>query len=124
MPHLEHARPPLLTRVVAALSIALVLGLTLLAASPELHGRLHGHSPHAPATSHPGGNPAGGGQDADGDDGCAVTLFAQGLVLPLVVTVLAFAGRMLRLCVLDRFDSLVPAAPRYLLLPSQAPPWN
>jgi hypothetical protein len=121
MPRARHRRLPLLTQATASFAAILVLVLTVLAASPELHERLHGHGPEsAGATHHAGSRPAQG--LPDDDDGCVVTLFAQGVVLPLAILALAFAGRVLRLievCVDSRFSAV---APRFLLLPSQAPP--
>jgi len=112
----------LLKRTVASLAVALVLVLTILAASPELHERLHGHGPDAAGVAHQDGVPSPRGQPADDEDGCVVTLFAQGLVLPLALLVLAFSGQTLRRFVFDIFDRVIPAEPRFLLLPSQAPP--
>jgi len=112
----------LLTRTIALLATALVLVLTILAASPELHERLHGLGPGSATAAPHDGSPSSGGKAADGEDGCVVTLFAQGLVLPLALLVLSFTGRTLRLLDLDLFDRVIPAAPRFLLLPSQAPP--
>jgi hypothetical protein len=102
----------------AALAIALVLALTVLAASPELHERLHGH--HADA-AHQDATPVKG-PAADHDDGCIVTLFAQGIVLALALVALAFAGQTLRSGSPALFDRVIPEAPRYLHLPTQAPP--
>jgi hypothetical protein len=112
----------LLTRAVASLSAALVMVLAVLAASPELHERLHGHGPGVGKPAQHEGDHSGGGQAADDEDGCVVTLFSQGVVLALALLVLAAAGRTLRLIDLDPFDREVPAAPRYLRLPTQAPP--
>jgi hypothetical protein len=111
------ARPSLLTRFTASLAVLLVLALTVLSASPELHERLHGH--HAAAASQHDGAPA---PAADNDDGCVVTLFAQGLVLALGIIALAFAGRALVRSHFGPFDRIAPEAPRYLHLPKQAPP--
>jgi hypothetical protein len=108
-----------MTRAAASLAVALVLVLTVLASSPELHERLHGHVPVAPG--HAGGHTAGG-PAGDDEDGCVVTLFAQGLVLPLALVVLALSGQALRLPGIDPFDRVIPVAPRYLRLPTQAPP--
>lgn len=118
----EESLPRLLTRATASLAVALVLVLTVLGASPELHERLHGHGPAAPGTAHHDEAPSGDGQAAGDEDGCVVTLFAQGLVLALALLVLATAVRMLRLVGTDLRDRIIPAAPRYLRLPSQAPP--
>ncbi len=118
----EQRRPTLLTRAVASLAVALVLALTILAASPELHERLHGHGPGAAGTAQHAGGHSDGGQASDDEDGCVVTLFAQGLVLPVALLVLALAARALRLPDFDFCDRVIPGAPRYLRLPSQAPP--
>jgi hypothetical protein len=118
----EHRSRTLLTRTVASFSAALVLVLAVLAASPELHERIHGHGPGAEKPAQHEGDHSAGGQPADDEDGCVVTLFSQGVVLALALLVLAISGRTLRLPALDPFDREVPAAPRYLRLPTQAPP--
>jgi hypothetical protein len=122
MPRREQGPPSLLTRILAALAIALVLVLTILAASPELHERLHGLGPGSAATAHHDGSSSGGSRAADDEDGCVVTLFAQGLVLPVALLAFAFTGRTLRLISFDLCERVIPPAPRYLRLPSQAPP--
>ena len=72
------------------------------------------------ASAHRDAGPAG--RDAQDDDGCVVTLFAQGLVLALAVVALAFTGLTLRFEDSLLLDRIVPEAPRYLHLPPQAPP--
>jgi hypothetical protein len=111
-------RPTLLARSTAALAIGLVLALTVLASSPELHERLHGHEA-APAAAHHEGASA---QADDSDDGCIVTLFAQGIVLALGILALAFTGQRLRLPDFADFDRVTPESPRFLHLPPQGPP--
>ena len=108
-------RPSLLTRSTASLAVLLVMALTAFSASPELHGRLHSHS----AAHHDQGSP---GQANDGDDGCVVTLFAQGLVLGLALVALFFAGRILCHLANPLPERIGPPAPGYLHLPPQAPP--
>jgi hypothetical protein len=122
MPNREQSRPSLLARTVAPLAVALVLVLTVLAASPDLHERLHGQGPGAVGAAQHDRSSPGGGRADDEEDGCVVTLFAQGLVLPLALLVLVFSGQTLSLLDFYRCDRVIPAAPRYLLLPSQAPP--
>lgn len=117
----RQARPTLLARTTALLAVALVLALSVFAASPELHERLHGHT--AGGVVHNGASPASGPQDADGDEGCIVTLFAQGVVLALALAALAFTGQTLRPADFWVFDRITPADPRYLHLPTQAPPF-
>jgi hypothetical protein len=116
-----HSRPTLLARATASLAAVLVLTLTVLASSPELHERLHGHQAPAAAARHEGGL-AGNAKADDSDDGCIVTLFAQGVVLALSIVGLAFTGQTLRLADFAVFDRVIPEAPRYLHLPPQAPP--
>ena len=112
-------RPSLLTRSTASLAVLLVLALTVLSASPELHERLHGH--HAAGATQHSDAPA---KAADSDEGCVVTLFAQGLVLALGIVALAFAGRALVRSHFAPSDRIPPEAPRYLHLPKQAPPFG
>jgi hypothetical protein len=109
-------------RIIASLGIALVLALTVLAASPDLHERLHGHELGTTATAHHDGSRSIPAHPVDDEDGCVVTLFAQGLVLPLALVALAFTGQTLRLLDFAIADSVGPEAPRYLRLPTQAPP--
>src|SRR5580658_7012015 len=115
-----HSRTTLLARSTASLAIVLVLALTVLAASPELHERLHGHQ--VAAAAHHDGGLANGAKADDSDDGCIVTLFAQGVVLALSILALAFTGRTLRLGDFFVADRVVPESPPYLHLPTQAPP--
>jgi len=111
----------LLARSTASLAIVLVLALTVLASSPELHERLHGHQAAAGAAHHDGGI-ANGAKPDECDDGCIVTLFAQGVVLALSILALAFTGQTLRLADFALFDRVIPEAPPFLHLPTQAPP--
>jgi hypothetical protein len=108
-------KPTLLTRFTALLAMLLVLALTVLAASPDLHERLHSHDTHA--TTAPG-HPAA----ADDEDGCVVTLFAQGIILALALLALAFTGQVLRLANIPALAWIPPEAPGFLFLPTQAPP--
>jgi hypothetical protein len=121
MPRKDHRRLPFLTQAIASFGVILVLVLTVLAASPELHERLHGLCPDSAAAKHHSGTHPEKGL-LDDDDGCVVTLFAQGIVLPLAILALAFAGRVLRLIEAGADNRLSAVAPRFLLLPSQAPP--
>jgi hypothetical protein len=111
-------RPTLLARTTATLAVLLVLALAVLAASPDLHERVHGH---AAAAQHEG-SAAGAPAAPENDDGCVVTLFAQGVVLVLALVALALMGRVLPAAAFARLDRVVPEAPRYLRLPTQGPP--
>lgn len=111
-----------LVRAAALLGMLLVAALTILASSPELHERLHGHKIGAVNVAHRGAGQSDGEQPADDDDGCVVTLFAQGLVLPLAFAALASAGQKVRPLDFELADRVAPESPRYLRLPTQAPP--
>ncbi len=115
---LSHRRnqPTLLARTVALLAVLLVLALGVLAASPELHERLHAHDAAAPGAAHHGDSVA------ETDDGCVVTLFAQGIVAALALFALAFTGQKVRAAVFARFAPVLPDDPPFRLLPTQAPP--
>jgi hypothetical protein len=115
-------RPSLTTRVVAALAAALLMVLTVLTASPELHERLHGHPIGPVAASHAGTQHSGSATQADDEDGCVVTLFAQGVVLAFACYVLAAALGALSPVDFAQADRVAPDAPRYLRHPAHAPP--
>ena len=103
-------------RITAVFGVALVLLLTVLAASPELHAWVHGHGE---ATQHAGRDKAPVG---DADHACAVTLFASGVSL-LLAFFLVFLARVLdRNQTLFSSDWLIVTRPHYWLVPSHAPP--
>lgn len=110
----RHASP--LSRLTAALGMALVVLLTALAASPEWHTWVHGSEDTAAHAGHdhePGGN---------ADHQCAVTLFSQGVTGLLIVCLLLLARPRTRSIVLRTTDEVAVARPRYWLVPSHAPP--
>jgi hypothetical protein len=109
--------PSPLARITALVAIGLVLVLTVLAASPDLHERLHARDHAASSQATPAGNTA-----PDDDSGCVVTLFAQGLLLALCLFALAHTGQRLRLADLAVVDRVPPESPAYRFLPTQAPP--
>ena len=81
------ARPSLGQRLTASLAVAIVLALTVLAASPQLHAKMHEMGPkteHASGHAHVPGTP-----DLDDDD-CAVVLFSQGVLLAVALAVFFF----------------------------------
>ena len=97
-------------RLVALGSVALLLLLTILAASPAAHEWIHGHD--AAAAAHGPG----------GDDACAVTLFAHGVLASdgqaaLIVILLCVLAGVVWTC--DPFR--VPAT-HYRLPPLCGPP--
>lgn len=113
--------PTLFARLVAALASCLLVALTVLAASPELHERLHGH-PVAAAQALPAGGHHGGQASADDEDGCIVTLFAQGALLPVALFVLATTSLILHARNPGYVERIALESPRYLRLPAQGPP--
>ena len=74
-----HLPADLRRRLTAVLAAALVLALDLLAVSPAAHAWLHGHDPAAPACSCGHHAEAAAPAPADDrEDGCIVSIFAQG----------------------------------------------
>jgi hypothetical protein len=120
MPLGRNRQASLLTRFTAVAGLLLVLTLTVLAASPELHERLHGHDLGTPRSASHAAAPKGAA-DTD-DDGCVVTLFAQGVIMALALFALAFSGQRLRIGDVPAYERVQPEAPSYLFLPTQAPP--
>jgi len=109
-------RPTLLARVTALAAILMVLALSVLASSPELHAKVHAHEAAAAPTGH------AGGADQDEDGGCVVTLFAQGILALLAFLCLASAGQRVRAAGFAPRRRVLPEGPAYLFLPTQAPP--
>lgn len=93
-----------LHRLVAAGAAAVILALTVFAASPAAHDSLHDdcHAPH--------------------DDGCAVVLFANGLSLPLALPTLAAPECGRRGITAATAAEVFLVSPRYLRQPERGPP--
>jgi hypothetical protein len=108
-------------RAVAVLAAGLLMALAILAASPGLHERLHGYAAGTVAAHHGTGHSKGQAADDD-EDGCIVTLYSQGAVLPVALLALAAVSLTLRSPNLASFDRIAPESPRYLRLPAQGPP--
>jgi len=95
--------PAAAIRWISAFCAAMVLMLGLLAASPELHARVHHDADHAGHT-------------------CAVTLFSQGLDHPAIGGELPLAPAMVIV------SGLIPSEPQRIesvtdwLLPGRGPP--
>ena len=117
MPNACRVQPSLPRRLGAAAAAALVLVLTVLAASPAAHAWLHaapegcaGHT-HVPAP-----------EEHDADQGCAVVLMMSGVELPLEplspLPPRLIAGSDLRV------TAAAPDLrhPRYLRQPERGPP--
>ena len=109
-----HTTTDLPRRILAAGCAALVLALTVFAASPVAHDWLHGH-PQTCKHAHSAPDPRA-------DDGCAVVLFAGGVSLPLdpiaIVEPAVASGGVSPVTAADVF--LV--SPRYLRQPERGPP--
>lgn len=94
----------LLRRLCAAGSAALVLALTILAASPAAHDSLHAD------------------RTARTDDGCAVVLFAGGVSLPLDPPALRPPATIVREIAHATAVEVLLVSPRYLRQPERGPP--
>jgi hypothetical protein len=101
MPRRPHASD-LLRRLLAAGAAALVLALTVFAASPDLHRKLHAHADH--------------------DDGCAVVLFASGVPLPVSAVVAVPPPASFEVPRATVAEEIFVCSPRYLRLPERGPP--
>ena len=125
---------PLFTRLTALASSALVLLLTVLAASPQWHALLHAaeHSaPHTPTAAptcpaghnHSHGEPAPALPDSDRDELCVVTQFSQNQAALLVALVL-LSGEPVALRSAPFRPALfcAPCAPGHTLPPGCGPP--
>ena len=99
-----------LFRFAALLAVLCVLALTVFAASPELHARLHGAATEQ-------STPVG-----DADHACAVTLFANGLLALALFCLLLLIAPLVRGSVIRAVDEIAAAYPRYRLVPEHAPP--
>jgi len=99
-----------LFHVTAMVASLCVFALAVFAASPDLHGRLHGA-----AAEH--AVPVG-----DAEHVCAVTLFSSGATALLVFCLLMLGRSLTAGIVLRATDEIVSAQPRYRLVPSHAPP--
>jgi hypothetical protein len=93
-----------LRRLCAAGGIALVLGLTVFAASPALHDLLHS----ATDTTH--------------DDTCPVVLFAQAAIPPAEPVSVPLPPVVTNAVVPLSPEELFVASPRYLRQPERGPP--
>ena len=125
---------PLFTRLTALASSALVLLLTILAASPQWHALLHAaehsahHAPAAAATcpdghNHSHGKPAPALPDSDDDELCVVTQFSQSQAAILVAPVLLSREPLaLRAAPFRQALFCAPSAPAHTLPPGCGPP--
>jgi len=100
------------------LCAALVLALTMLAASPTAHNWLHSttgaHTCPEHAKSQPVSNP--------GDHDCAVVLFASGVDTPIVAITLPPPRLMARTVSPATAAEFHLVSPRYLRQPERGPP--
>ena len=112
----NNRNPSSFHRLAAVLSVAMVLLLTVLAASPELHAWVHGPEEMVQHNGS-GHEPVG-----DADHECAVTLFASGISLLLAFFLVLLARVLIRNQALLSGDWLIVSRPHYWLVPSHAPP--
>jgi hypothetical protein len=112
----HNRQPSLPNRVMAILSVVLVLLLNVLAASPDWHARLHGQNQ---ASQH-----AGHGQEPVGtpDHECAVTIFSHGAPALVVFGLLLLLQSLARSTAWHASDWLRSARLRYWHVPAHAPP--
>ena len=94
---------PCLHRLLAAGGVALVLLLSVLAASPGLHAWLHGNA-------------------GETDHECVITLFQHGVVAAAAEVALVVVALVLLAWVAAAPAALYLAPPRYWLPPGHAPP--
>jgi hypothetical protein len=94
----------LLRRLLAAGGAALVLALTVFAASPELHGLLHTDD----GASH--------------EEACAVTLFASGVSVPLTTIAVVAPEAAWPEPAPAAAEEIFVSSPRYLRQPERGPP--
>lgn len=90
----NHATVPLFRRIVAALSVALVLLLSVSAVTPALHDHLHAD---------------GADHETSGAHACAVVMFAAGVALAAAIAVAAPQST-------ERREAIAP--PRRLFFPA------
>lgn len=96
-----------LRRLLAAGCAAMVLALTIFAASPVAHDWLHADDDHAAAHV---------------ADGCAVVLFAAGVSLPLAPITAPLPGEAPHLGAPATAVEVFLVSPRYLRQPERGPP--
>ena len=103
--------PNLRLRFTALFAALCVLALGMISASPHLHERLHRGDAHHHET------PVGAV-----DHVCAVTLFAEGLLVLAFFCFLLPLAPVVRSGAIRAVDETVATVPRYRLVPSHAPP--
>jgi hypothetical protein len=137
MTHQAHFSRPIVNRLrrfTAAWCAGLVVLLSILSVSPELHAWLHERpaaefaSANGAACRHAGcvGERTGSAIPADtglhDDAGCAITLFAQGVPLLLSAPVLPAAERRVVAVVFRVRDAILIPTERWRCPPAHAPP--
>lgn len=114
-PH--RAAPSFPHRVLAAVCAALVLGLTVFAASPEAHRWVH-----ADPGSHSCGQHGDAPVPASADHICAITLFGHGVQLDAAPAALLPPREIAAALPRIAAGMLDLVAPRYLRQPERGPP--
>lgn len=93
-----------LRRLLAGSGVAVMLALTVFAASPTLHNWLHGEG------------------DCGGSDACPVALLGQGLSLSAGITALPPVAHEWAAAVVPLVEEISLVSPRYLRQPERGPP--
>lgn len=97
-------------RLLAASVAALVLALTIFAASPTAHEWIHSEHEHAPVA------------DLQGDHACAIVLFATGVSLPLDTIFVPGPRAFTPVVSPETAAEIHLVSPRYLRRPERGPP--
>jgi len=112
------ARP--LRRIFAAVCAALVLALTIFAASPVAHDWLHAVGKKHACNEHPAPPPPPASANAEHD--CAVVLFASGVELPVGPVALTPPRVVVQGISPVTAAEFYLVSPRYLRQPERGPP--
>lgn len=111
-------------RLTAFFAVVLILALSIFAVCPQLHAMLHAaeHGKSVPLTSAKADHGHDGNQTDTDDDVCAVTTFAQGVLIAAVAVLLGLlAWRVIPIS--RRLESIeVLSTPRNWLPPMCGPP--
>lgn len=119
--HFNNRSPSWRQQLTAYFAAAVVLMLTVLAVSPQLHDWVHGNG-SAPVKAHTS-TPGYTAQVADHDDsGCVVTIFANGVVLAALGLMAIAALWQSANFILRMETAAYRQTPRYWLPPLCGPP--
>ena len=120
----------LASRFTAILAVVLIAALGIFAASPSLHAWIHSHehgadhgiSAKALTDSHSETHHHSPASRDDDTDGCAISIFSQGIVAVLVFFILVARFFRTPEIIFARREVSIYRAPRYWLPPLCGPP--